>query len=89
MSGTLLTPSARLRVRRIRPHSKGCRALQYVKDGKWKTPWFVAGDPIYRDRVGTKRGSNHRWILVICNCCDCDAEMLIKGSSLEEMLSEV
>ena len=55
----------------IKKHIHGCRALEYVDNGTWKSPWtFEAA------KFGNYAGSLGRWLVFRCNMIDCPAQLV-------------
>ena len=71
---------AKMRVK----HDGDCCAIEDVKAGDCKTPWFLDGrKQFYGDRRGGETGGHTRWFVVECNDLACPAEFIVMGDALE------
>jgi hypothetical protein len=76
-----------IKTKLITPHSHDCRAMAAVKEGIWKTPWFLQTQVEYRDSAGRKhKHGSSRWFVAICNSTNCSAKMLVCADSIENQL---
>lgn len=77
----------RIRTKLLKKHSKDCRAITCVADGRWDSPWApFTGNAFYADtlcriRSDRFRGS-HRWLTVGCNDACCPALIAVMESDL-------
>jgi len=73
----------------VRDHREGCRALEHVARGWWSSPWFMNGGSVRRDSIGRRvraNASGQTWLRMICNCTDCDAEILVRRDGVEALV---
>lgn len=72
-----------MKTRLLQPHRKGCRALGYVADGTWASPWCLTGTTSWRDRIGrlAKHGHNE-WLEARCNTLDCPGRLIVRSEDV-------
>lgn len=73
-----------MRTKLIKPHNKDCRALKYVREGSWKSPWaFIEDEASYgRKNTPSLHGGYTRWRYCKCNITDCKGEIAFAENDL-------
>lgn len=81
---------ADVHVKLIEPHVPDCVAVDHVREGIWRTPWFLNGARVYRDLLGrNQKHSWRRWAVLICNSPvvdPCPGRAIVLESDLEELV---
>lgn len=75
----------------VTPHSSNCRAVEYVAEGVWDTPWFFdtrSTKAVRMDSIGRRTKYGCFWHIGQCNSVDCPAEIAINVSAVEVLLHE-
>lgn len=73
-----------LRFKLLMPHKEGCKALESVSRGVWKSPWWMPQRVKWLAKDGTAKGSNYRWHVLECNSTDCPAIAIVSENDICE-----